>query len=369
MHLSYRDHSHPDVPQMNEGTFKHQKLNVHASFDDRGFRINPYKCEEDENLTKVLVVGDSNVAALFLEDQNSLGAQLNRDLNKIIECVVVDSFGVSGFGPHLAYKAIKKITEYDTYDIVLFHIFADNDLGDIIRGNDFNDNNLKDNGYCYVENHYLNKFVSVKLIRKAIFELTGKYILWEKAISTKKSFDKCILLPTFNDQNFALSMFKRFELDKLTFLEGNRQIYMSGRYDLEFSCSLDTNLEAYAINALKIINRNMLLLSKKFNFNYYFLIQPSEFDVTNNSIDESLSIKNFCPDEYSPSNLTDIFIKSFDNKHVINLYQSFYQCNKCYFTEAEYIHDNHWSSYGVSVAVQKIINELEEMKLLNYDGL
>lgn len=74
MHLSYRDHSHPDVPQMNEGTFKHQKLNVHASFDDRGFRINPYKCEEDENLTKVLVVGDSNVAALFLEDQNSLGA-------------------------------------------------------------------------------------------------------------------------------------------------------------------------------------------------------------------------------------------------------------------------------------------------------
>lgn len=61
--------------------------------------------------SSVVLVGDSNVAAVFLEDSQIFGfklTELSMDLGK---CVDVDTFGVTEFGPDQALFSVDIITD------------------------------------------------------------------------------------------------------------------------------------------------------------------------------------------------------------------------------------------------------------------
>ncbi len=83
---------------------------------------------------RVMVYGDSNIQARFskLEDtfvfrlQEKLSAQSGKDIEVV-------NAGVVGFGPD--QSLLKLSEEIDQYqpDLVVFHIFADNDFGDLMR--------------------------------------------------------------------------------------------------------------------------------------------------------------------------------------------------------------------------------------------
>ena len=100
---------------------------------------------------RIIVYGDSNVMARFSNDENTYVRKLEKYLNKNgLKNIEVVNAGVLGFGPDQSLIRFNK--EADTYkpDLVIFHIFADNDFGDIVRNRlfelDANDN-LKKTDY------------------------------------------------------------------------------------------------------------------------------------------------------------------------------------------------------------------------------
>lgn len=349
-----RDHSNPHIPKMTEGEHHHDELDVVASFDSDGFRKNPYNCSDGEVKKRLLLVGDSNIAAVFLTDKDTLGSQIAKLSVEAGECVHVDSFGVSGFGPDQNFKAIDSITARNAYDAVVFHVFADNDLGDLLRNNVFQDNQIKDIGYCYPEAGLWDDLLLARAVRRAVYVATGYFINWNYPASSLRNDENCEMVAAPYSDNYAEALFERAKIDKELFLNGRRQIYMGDRYDIEFACHADDQLDLYVSDVLTNISMGMTRLSADRGFEVIYLIQPSEVDTTSNHVNRTSSIIERCGEKYSPTNLTRYFLDAFKGAEIIDLYATFEGCNECYFTEDELGEDNHWSPHGVEKAAELV---------------
>jgi len=348
-----RDHSDPFIPRHKTGSHAHAARNSLATFDTNGMRINPNQCEEQETV-KALLVGDSNIAGLFLNDSETLGAKITEHSLTTDVCVSVDTFGVSGFGPDQTLFAIDEFTSVNAYDYVIFHIFADNDLGDLVRNNNFRNDRLSNNGYCFPERPLLERFVLYKAVRKALYVMGLEVNLYGKAISSSGLDDSCTIVLHPNNENFADSMHQRANLDWQVNRNNQRQIYMGDRYDIEFACNTAPDAQDYVSRYLDRIIDASNRLSYERNFELIYLIQPSEDDVTNNHPKRS---DKDC-EQYNPNNLTQFFVNALDGQNVINLYESFFECSACYFTEEGLGGDNHWSPYGVNIAATYVVDHI-----------
>lgn len=83
---------------------------------------------------RIIVYGDSNIFARFSNLEDTFPCQLERMLRTMTrKPIEVLNAGVPGFGPDQSLLRFEQ--EVDVYkpDIVVFHVFADNDWGDIIR--------------------------------------------------------------------------------------------------------------------------------------------------------------------------------------------------------------------------------------------
>ena len=351
--VDIRDHSDPLMPKHKLGSYRFFQRNTVATFDANGMRINPNQCGEIETVN-ALLVGDSNIAGRFLDDTETLGARITEHSLLTDLCINVDIFGVSGFGPDQSLFAIDKLTKVQTYDYVIFHMFADNDLGDLIRNNyyDQNNNQLSNDGYCYLEKPLLERFILFKALRKTIYSMNWGHNLYGKVKSSNGSSNDCVVTLLINDSKFSVFTHKRAQLDWQLNRGNQRQVYMNDRYDIEFACDIDTKIHDYVSQYLKRIINEVDKLSNNRNFNLIYLIQPSEYDVTKNHPEVS---DKGC-DSYNPQNLTKIFENALDGKNVINLYENFFECNTCYFSEEELGGDSHWSPHGINIASRYIIN-------------
>ena len=288
-----------------------------------------------------------------MNDQDTLGSQITKAFVNSKICFSVDTFGVSGFGPDQSLFAIERFTKKYHYDLIILHLFADNDLGDIIRNNYYENANLINDGYCYLEKPYLESFLLYRAIRKIIYINTDSLFGYGKIRSSNlKSKKKCILLPLVNkyrslEKNLLINAKRDMEAN----VNNKRQFYLSARYDIEFACKKLIYNIRYVNNVLETIEKKLAKLSLNKGFDYIYLIQPSEDDVTDNHPNR---INKKCND-YKKENLTNIFSKIFPKDKTINLYSSFLDCNKCYFSVEEFGDDNHWSPYGIKLASRKII--------------
>ena len=109
----------------NGGDTVHWQTND-ASFRGRELRSNPG--------TRVIVYGDSNIQARFSHLDQSFPQRLERHLQASSGGdVEVINAGVVGFGPdQCLIRLSSDIDEHDP-DVVVFHVFADNDFGDVVR--------------------------------------------------------------------------------------------------------------------------------------------------------------------------------------------------------------------------------------------
>ena len=95
--VDIRDHSDPLMPKHKSGSQIFLPRNTVATFDTNGMRINPNQCGEMDTVN-ALLVGDSNIAGIFLDDSETLGAKITERSLSSDKCISVDTFGVSGFG-------------------------------------------------------------------------------------------------------------------------------------------------------------------------------------------------------------------------------------------------------------------------------
>jgi len=291
---------------------------------------------------------------MFLGDDEILSSQLTKISQKNNYCIEFDSFGVSGFGPDQSLFALKDLSEKFNYNFVIFHLFADNDAGDLVRNNYFTNDVITNDGYCYVEKPFFEKYFIYKGIRKLIYIISGKAIGYGSPISSTNS-NKCTIATT-PVTDFSNSMHKRSIIDwKLNRLN-KRQIYMGDRYDIDLACQSNLEAKNYISQYFSQIITEIEKLEEKHNFQVIYLIQPSEYDVTNN---HSNTINKGCTD-YEPKVLTNIFYEILKDKNVLNLYENFYGCNDCYFTESELGDDNHWSPKGVEISAELLFKYIQE---------
>ena len=352
-----RDHSDPLIPRHMAGTHINPIRNSIATFDEFGMRYNPNRCSTDDEIN-VLLVGDSNIAGLFLDDTETLGAKITEQSIESERCIAVDTFGVSGFGPDQALFAVSDLTKNRAYDYVIFHIFADNDLGDLIRNNNFleGEDRLINAGYCFPERPLLEGFLTYKSIRKALHVVGIDFNLYGSAVASNQFDNNCVVILHPNQEKFSTSMHLRAQFDWEANRINQQQIYMGDRYDIEFACNSNVEATQYVTQYFKRVILEASELATERKFKLVYLIQPSEDDVTNNHEER---LDKGCG-QYKTENLSQFFVEALDGLDFINLYERFLNCNACYFTEKELSGDNHWSPYGVGIAASKVVEIITE---------
>ena len=93
---------------------------------------------EDDPELRVIVYGDSNIQARFSHLSRTFPFRLEKHLESLSgrDIEVVNS-GVIGAGPDQSLIRFSGDVEAFQPDIVVFHVFADNDLGDLVRNRIF----------------------------------------------------------------------------------------------------------------------------------------------------------------------------------------------------------------------------------------
>ncbi len=96
-----------------------------------GFRGPELEASPD---ARVIVYGDSNVQARFSTQEESFTGQLQRLLRGSTSAEIeVINAGVVGYGPDQNLIRLRGDLERYAPDVVIFHIFTENDFGDIVR--------------------------------------------------------------------------------------------------------------------------------------------------------------------------------------------------------------------------------------------
>src|SRR5512146_1286661 len=102
------------------------------STNSRSFRGGEIR--SDKPAVRVVVYGDSNVFAQFSNLEDTFTFKLQERLRQITgRDVDVINAGVPGYGPDQSLLRLEEEVDFLNPDIIVFHIFADNDFGDLIR--------------------------------------------------------------------------------------------------------------------------------------------------------------------------------------------------------------------------------------------
>lgn len=132
--------SHPNYlvglkPNLHDRTFKRASKQgvaiTHWNTNAHSFRGTEIK---DKVGVRIIVYGDSNIFARFSDLEETFPYQLERMLqDRMVTPVEVINAGVPGFGPDQSLLRFEEEVAVYKPDIVVFHVFADNDWGDLIR--------------------------------------------------------------------------------------------------------------------------------------------------------------------------------------------------------------------------------------------
>ena len=99
--------------------------------NSEGFRGPPLLASPER---RVIVYGDSNVQARFSMQEQTFTGQLQRLLRESTSRKVeVINAGVVGYGPDQNLIRLEKDVERYSPNLVVFHVFTENDFGDIVR--------------------------------------------------------------------------------------------------------------------------------------------------------------------------------------------------------------------------------------------
>ena len=103
---------------------------IRVDINDAGFRGPPLR--PDGTARRVAVFGDSFIAGEFADDSLTFVRMLERNLAMRAPTEVVNA-GVTGYGPDQEYLRMQRELPRLAPQVVVMAVFADNDLGDLVR--------------------------------------------------------------------------------------------------------------------------------------------------------------------------------------------------------------------------------------------
>ena len=322
----------------------------------RGFRGAPL--EENPDL-KIMVYGDSNVQARFSSLKDTFSHRLETALeSRLGTNVDVINAGVIGFGPDQSLLKFRKEADVYRPNIVIFHVFADNDFGDLLRNRLFE---LAPDG----------KLVETPHERKLLEEEKARLTPDANAVSPWSSLYLVQMARNFKKNLtwfFAKSDSDREKRDKSDeilryFAEKGAAEYavyrdrkprrfslLADQYDLDVATDIESESARAKIALMDRVLRQARDFAASRNTKFFVLIQPSSRDLTENLSPNYRDLAKFSG--YGRNNLSSAVDKICRRAGIgrINLFDIFMKNDPqtLYFKKA----DGHWSDAGQALAAE-----------------
>lgn len=294
---------------------------------------------------RIMVYGDSNVQARFSNLEDTFVYRLARQLENRMEAdVEVVNAGVIGSGSDQSLLRFEAQAPVYESDLVVFHIFADNDFGDIIRNR--------------------------------LFELDAEGRLVETSVPRRP--DSLISGKTngFTIDSLMLVRATRKVLEPYPFanrLTREFAVYESGqpKFFSHFGDPYDADVALYPDSRAAKVKRALMTAvigrAKSFadsrGIAFVVLIQPSSRDMTTYTEPNHVDYTEY--EAYKPTNLTDFAEQSARSVGAafVNLFQPYADNDpdKLFWTDG----DTHWNNEGQVLAARVVAEYLTSNGLVS----
>jgi len=344
--------------QANGGDIIRWRANKH------GFRGDDLQAAPD---VRIIVYGDSNIQARFSHLENTFPYKLQGYLKGLTgKQIEVINAGLIGFGPDQSLIRFSLEAEIYKPDIVIFHIFADNDFVDLIKNRLF----TLDQRSNAINANYMVERAQISLwswdeVRETLSSLMitrAAVRIWKEIAGLTGQKDSGHFKP-----RAELTMEEQFERlisasekDWTMYKEGNSS--GGDHYDIDIALFPRNESSKTKMALMSHVLKNAKMLADARNIRFMVMIQPSSRDLTTNL---ALNYKHFL--QYSGYKRTNLAfaVDSIcrDNKiHKINLFDLFLRSKPetLYFSGR----DNHWNDAGQELAAQEVAQYIYE-KLLD----
>lgn len=322
----YRPHERyiKQLPPNETFTFKRSRINggtaVTWHTDRWGFRVKQTTTARRKPL--IMVYGDSNILAMFSKWENTfvekLKIKLRRKTGKQYDLI---NAGVHGFGPDQVALRIEEEFDFWKPELIIVHIFADNDFGDIFRNKLFR---IDSDGNLYEVKQQTRRTVVVSR------DLRQKTIGFLMKLNLFKAAQKISLLRVGNGRQphweRKLSRLFRLIEEEYTSYLTNDEVLGGDHYDLDIALNPSAMSSVLKIQLMqKIVHRIKGRVQRSGNTKVLFLVQPSIIDVSTNAELNYKLLQDLFFSSYHRRNLTGAVEKGLKKNQVdfVSLYDHF----------------------------------------------
>jgi len=356
------------------------KPGIHAMREVNGkpvlFETNRQGIRHHEDLdprdADVLLLGDSNVAALFLPFNQTLGQRLQSRLEPPVR---VADLSLSGYGPDQSARRYIPIAEGSRAKAVVFHVFADNDFGDLFRNNLYRQS---ESGTWQtrrdIDRDPMLIWDRFKLAQR-LWTLLGLSVESFNTLTGGPDYYNALhtyiggtalhsLLPDALERLIRVS-----EQEYEMYREGKHTVWLGDHYDYGIAVAPHSEM---AQQAERILAHVLTQAAAAFHGNrecFIVLIQPAEDDLMDygGTSVSRVDLQQVSKDYY-PRALTDMAIRTAQSAGLdyIDLFPVFSGSPwRYYFTERQRPMDNHWNSQGIGKAADLLADYLDKHKCLD----
>ncbi len=296
---------------------------------------------------RVMVYGDSNIQGEFSALDSSYAGKLESYLQAALQREVeVINAGIIGFGPD--QSLIRMTGEVARYrpDVVIFHVFADNDFGDLIRNRLF-------------EIDSAGALLATPHPREADPVLaTGTASPFMLVEAAKRVGRKLLAArPAVHAEIFVERTRQRCQDEYAIYREDLPKSYshFADHYDFDLALEPDLPSSQEKVRLMGGVLKAVQYLAHKQGFRLLVLIQPSAIDVSENNYIAHFSLKKHAA--YEPARLSDCVASLCDGAGIsyLNLYPIFLknEPNTLFF-----LIDDHWNDRGQDLAARETVRVL-----------
>jgi hypothetical protein len=323
--------------------------------DEHGFRA---KHPAKPSSLRVMVYGDSNILARFSNFEDTYTQRLQAKLTDLTgQSVEVINAGVEGFGPDQSLLRFESEAPIFRPDIVVFHIFADNDFGDLIRNRLFS---LDAAGQLVQTDHPRQADQCLRVTPCAATEATAASLRdWAESLRLTHAVRKVLSLartPPSKTPDPTPEEVIRYYLDVAraeyaVYKDHKARAFshFSDYYDFDLALYPEWESSQTKIRLMEAVLQQAAAVARIHRIRFMVLIEPSSLDLTPNLKPHFADLSKF--EGYSPRNLVGP-LEQMASKHQIphvSLYDLFraHAAKGLYFDDG---YDDHWNNAGQEVA-------------------
>jgi hypothetical protein len=307
----------------------------------------------------IIVYGDSNIQARFSEIDDTFSGRLQDYLNRDhgVRTQVINA-GVVGFGPDQSViRMSEELTRFSP-DVVILHVFADNDFGDLVR------NQLFENSEGRLTRREARSDIATAIIAQhrsfreriaglLVVRMSRRLLGIDTPTPTEQWDDGEIDKALYRDRILAAS-----RAEYSSYLASGAPA-VEDHYDIDIALAPTSTSALAKIALMRAVLREARRVTRLHGAELMILIQPSTVDLTQNLDYLDYSYLEGFP-EYRRNRLTSILEEICLQEGItyVNLFPAFLENNpnELFFRGR----DNHWSPIGQNLAAQIAAERIAE---------